>query len=141
MELQEEIKQIINTETKAWDTKDVDLLLSLFHPDFVWVWPKDNQSPNLIDWELPLGKFDLGRWKNFYSEMFTEYNLVRNERKTIEIKVSNEGDGAFAVVDIDTLWESSVGKQMHWLGRTGKTYSKVGGRWYIISHYGPLLQP
>ena len=30
-----EIEEIVNRETVAWDTKDVELLLSLFHPDMV----------------------------------------------------------------------------------------------------------
>jgi hypothetical protein len=30
-----EIEEIVNRETVAWDTKDVKLLLSLFHSDMV----------------------------------------------------------------------------------------------------------
>ena len=36
-----EIQEIIDRETRAWDTQDVDLLLSVFHPDMVWPWPTD----------------------------------------------------------------------------------------------------
>jgi hypothetical protein len=32
----EEIEEIVNRETRAWDTQDVDLMLSIFHPDMVW---------------------------------------------------------------------------------------------------------
>ena len=35
-----EIKEIVDRETRAWDTRDVDLLLTVFHPDMVWPWPK-----------------------------------------------------------------------------------------------------
>jgi hypothetical protein len=30
-----EIKEIVDRETRAWDTKNVDLLISIFHPDMV----------------------------------------------------------------------------------------------------------
>lgn len=32
----DEILEIVNRETRAWDTKDVNLLISVFHPDMVW---------------------------------------------------------------------------------------------------------
>ena len=47
-----EIEEIVNRETKAWDTKDVDLLMTIFHPDMVWPWPKTPQSHDPIDWIL-----------------------------------------------------------------------------------------
>lgn len=65
---------------------------------------------------------------------------MRNERRTVEIKMTVVGDGALAVVDIDTLWEDrSSGERMHWLGRTGKTYVMVGGNWKMIAQSGVLL--
>jgi len=134
-----EIREIIERETRAWDTKDIDLLLSIFHPDMVWVWPRSHNSHNPVDWELPLGKFDYNRWKSVYSEMFNKNKLVRNERKIVDIKISKEGDGAFAVVDVNTLWEDQSGKRMHWLGRAGKTYVKVNDEWKLIAHSGLLL--
>lgn len=139
MNADEEITEIVNRETKAWDTQDVELLLSIFHPDFVWVWPKDNHSPNPLDWNLPLGKFNYDRWKDYYSKMFSKYKLVKNNRKIVNIKISSEKDGAFAIVEVDTLWEDAQGKQMHWHGLAGKTYSKINGEWKLISHYGLLL--
>ena len=30
-----EIQEIVDRETRAWDTKDVQLLLTVFHPDTV----------------------------------------------------------------------------------------------------------
>lgn len=137
-DVKKDIEEIVNRETRAWDTKDVELLLSIFHSDMVWVWPKKNTDCNPIDWELPLGKFDYERWKMVYSEMFDKYKLIRNDRKIVNIKISKEGNGAFAVVDVDTLWEDQDGKQMHWLGRAGKTYVKVDGEWKLISHFGIL---
>jgi hypothetical protein len=38
-EAENEIAEIVNRETRAWDTKDVDLLITIFHPDMVWPWP------------------------------------------------------------------------------------------------------
>ena len=52
--MKEEIIEIVNRETKAWDTKDVDLFLSIFHKDMVWPWPPKNTDHNPIDWELYL---------------------------------------------------------------------------------------
>lgn len=138
-QIKAEVLEIVDRETKAWDTKDVELLLSIFHPDMVWVWPKTNKDINPINWELPLGKFDQKTWRDFYTKMFEEYTLIKNERNIVDIKIGKEGDDAFAVVDIDTLWESENGNQMHWVGRTGKTYVKVNGEWKMIAQFGPIL--
>ena len=29
------IREVVERETRAWDTQDVELLLSIFHPDMV----------------------------------------------------------------------------------------------------------
>ncbi len=34
-EIKNQIEEIVNRETKAWDTQDVDLLMTIFHPDMV----------------------------------------------------------------------------------------------------------
>ena len=39
MDNETKIIEIINTETEAFDTKNIELLLSIFHPDMVWPWP------------------------------------------------------------------------------------------------------
>jgi len=53
--------------------------------------------------------------------------------------VSDEGDGAFAVVDVDTLWRRrSDGALFHWKGRACKGYTKVGAGWLLILHTGLL---
>ena len=44
-----EIVEIVNRETKAWNNQDVDLLISIFHPDMVWPWPRASQSHDPID--------------------------------------------------------------------------------------------
>jgi len=133
-----EIKEIVDRETRAWDTQDVELLMSIFHPDFVWPWPKDNKSHNPIDWVMPLGRFNKKRWRKIYQELFRKYKLAHNIREIKRIEVSKEGDGAFAVVDIDTLWVDSKKRRDHWKGRVCKVYSKVKGEWKLTMHTGVL---
>lgn len=139
MEIVDEIREIVNRETKAWDTKDVNLLLSIFHSDMVWFWTKSNKDFDPINWEAPLGKFDFERWKEIYSKMFVRYDIIKNERNIVDIKIAEGGAGAMAIVDVDTLWQDKDGKQMHWLGRAGKIYTKTDNGWKLISHIG-LLQ-
>jgi len=138
-QLKKEILEIVNRETKAWDTQDVELLLSIFHPDFVWVWPKDNKSHNPIDWVIELGKFNYKRWTKIYDDLFSNHTLKHNNRKIIKIEISEEGDGAFAVIDIDTLWIHKNGSPNHWKGRVCKVYAKVGNEWKLTMHSGALL--
>lgn len=73
-----------------------------------------------------------------YEKLFNENKLVKNERNIVDIKISKEGDGAFAIVDVDTIWEDSEGKQTIWSGRAGKTYTKINGEWKMIAHNGLL---
>lgn len=134
-----EIEEIVNRETKAWDTKDVDLLMTIFHPDMVWPWPRTPQSHDPIDWVLEWGRYDYERWKNGWLELFKTHELVHNKRYIKKIEISKEGDGAFAVVDIDTLWINTNGNKNHWKGRVCKVYSKVANKWKLIMHTGVLL--
>lgn len=55
-----------------------------------------------------------------------------------KIEISREDDGAFAVVDIDTLWIDKAGYQNHWKGRVCKVYTKVGDEWKMTIHTGVL---
>ena len=100
------MREIVDRETRAWDTQDVDLLLSVFHPDMVWPWPRTYTSVDPVDWRLVLGRFDEERWRRFFEEHFAAHELVHNRRSLAKIEVSAEGDGAPAVVDIDTLWRA-----------------------------------
>jgi hypothetical protein len=47
--IEKQIKEIVDRETKAWDNQDVELLMTIFHPDMVWPWPKDVNSYNPVD--------------------------------------------------------------------------------------------
>ena len=135
----EQIKDIVNRETRAWDTQDVDLLLSIFHEGMVWPWPEKNTDHDPVKWVMVLGRFDYARWRDFYARFFAQYRLVHNRRETKKIVVSDQKDGAFAVVDIDTLWvDRETGEGNHWKGRTCKVYSMVGGEWKLTMHTGVL---
>jgi hypothetical protein len=52
--------------------------------------------------------------------------------------ISEEKDGAFAVVDIDTLWIDKNSNKNHWKGRVCKVYSKIGNEWKMTMHTGVL---
>ena len=137
--MEKEIKEIVNRETSAWNSQNVPLLLSIFHPDMVWVWPKNADSHNPVDWETPQGKYDMERWTKVYQNMFLAFTLEHNKRKIVSITVTNEQDGGFAVVDIDTLWKNrQTGEIMHWLGRTCKTYVKTQNSVKMIAQTGVL---
>lgn len=135
----QDIEEIINRETEAWDKQDIKLLLSVFHSDMVWVWPKSSISHNPIDWETPQGKFSNERWTNIYTDMFSKFTLVQNNRTIIKIIETQEKDGGFAVVDIKTIWKNKVtGELMEWQGRTCKTYVKTSNGYKMITQTGVL---
>jgi ketosteroid isomerase-like protein len=136
--VKKEIEEIIVRETRAWDTQDVDLLMTVWHPDMVWPWPKTPQSHDPADWVLEWGRFDRSRWKKRWQELFDAHTLIHNKRTIKKIVISEEKDGAFAVVDIDTLWRSKEGKNNHWKGRVCKVYTWMGTEWKCIMHTGVL---
>jgi ketosteroid isomerase-like protein len=139
MTVENEIQAIIDRETLAWDRQDAPALVELFHPDMVWPWPPDNQAHDPALWVFPQGRFDADRWKASWAELFRTCTLEHNHRRTVRIAVSAEGDGAFAVVDVDTLWRRRTdGVAFHWKGRACKGYTKVGDRWLLILHTGLL---
>ena len=88
----------------------------------------------MIEW----GRYDYQRWKNGWQELFDTHRLARNHREIRKIEISKEGDGAFAVVDIDTVWIDSDGKENHWQGRVCKVYARVGDQWKMTMHTGVL---
>jgi ketosteroid isomerase-like protein len=137
-DIKKEIEEIVNRETRAWDTQNVDLLLTIFHPDMVWPWPKTPQSHDPIDWVLEIGRYNYKRWKNDYLKLFNTHRLAYNKREIKKIEISKEGDGAFAVVDIDTLWIDNNGNKNHWKGRVCKVYTRLENEWKLIMHTGTL---
>jgi hypothetical protein len=138
-EILKTIQNLIDLETKAWDTQDAGLLVSLFHPDMVWPWPPDNRTHDPLNWVFPQGRFHRERWQAGWQKLFDEYRLAHNRRLTRRIEISAEGDGAFAVVDVDTLWQHrNLDESMHWLGRTSKGYTLTPAGWKLIFHTGLL---
>jgi ketosteroid isomerase-like protein len=138
MSVEDEIGEIVGRETRAWDTKDVELLLTVFHPDMVWPWPPDAGAHDPADWVFVMGRYDYARWRRSWQTLFDTHELVHNVRGIIKIVATDEGDGAFAVVDVDTLWRDRVGRDFHWKGRACKVYSKTGGEWKMTMHTGLL---
>jgi len=133
------IQEVVDRETRAWNTKDVSLLLSVFHPDMVWAWPPHPLAHDPVEWRLSLGRFDRVRWSALYEELFRSRTLIHNRRDTTRIELSAERDAALAVVDIDTLWRmDATGGEDHWLGRTCKLYALVNGEWKMTSQTGAL---
>ncbi len=133
-----DIEEIVQRETRAWDTQDVDLLLSVFHPDMVWPWPPHAGAHDPMDWVLEWGRYDRERWRCSWQKLFDTHVLVHNRRTICRIEISAQDDGAFAVVDVDTLWRSQSGSDFHWKGRACKVYTKVGSQWKMIAQTGLL---
>ncbi|MFX1328993.1 MAG: hypothetical protein ACFE91_12780 [Promethearchaeota archaeon] len=137
-ETRKEIEEIVNRETMAWDTQNVDLLMTVFHPDMVWPWPKTPQSHDPMDWVIEWGRYDYSRWRKGWLDLFNTHELKHNYRVIKKIELSKELDGAFAVLDIDTLWIDKKNQKNHWKGRVCKIYSKVINEWKMIMQTGVL---
>ena len=137
--VEDDIRAIVDLETSAWDRLDADALVDLFHPDTVWPWPPNSAAHDPEHWVMPLGRFNRARWKAGWESLFSAYELVHNRRQTIRIQVSKEQDGAFAVVDVDTLWRHKETRaEQRWVGRSCKVYTKVNERWFFIHQTGLL---
>jgi ketosteroid isomerase-like protein len=136
---EKEIGALVDAETVAWDARDAEALVALFHPDTVWPWPPDSAAHDPMSWVMPFGRFDRERWRGAWQVLFDTHDLVHNKRNTLRVVVSEQGDGAFAVVDVDTLWRNRTTKQpFHWKGRACKVYTKVGERWLFLFQTGLL---
>jgi len=136
---EEEIRALVDRETAAWNARDADTLVSLFHPDAVWPWPPNSAAHDPMHWVMPLGRFDRERWRSSWKALFETHDLVHNKRETLRIVVSEQDDGAFAVVDVDTLWRNRTTEQLlHWKGRACKVYTKVRERWFFLFQTGLL---
>lgn len=134
-----QIYEIVHRETRAWDTKDINLLMTIFHPDMVWPWPKTPKSHDPINWTIEWGRYNYERWSKEWQQLFDTHDLIHNIRIIQKIELSNEEDGAFAVVDINTLWRNKVTKEeMLWKGRVCKVYTKMEQEWKLIMHTGVL---
>lgn len=137
--VEREIERMVHRETRAWDARDAEALVDLFHPDMVWPWPPDPDAHDPMEWVFVLGRYDRERWKAAWQELFDTHELVHNRREIRRIEVTEESDGGLAVVDIDTLWRRlEDGAEDRWRGRTSKVYTKLDGAWKLIMHTGVL---
>lgn len=134
------IEELVHRETRAWDTQDVQLLLSLLHPDMVWPWPPHPRAHDPLEWVMVWGRYDRERWRRGWQELFDTHELIHNRRTLRRIEISAEGDGGFAVVDVDTLWRHRrEGGSQRWLGRACKLYTRLAsGEWRMIAQTGLL---
>ena len=137
-DVEEQIRAMVDRETAAWDALDADALVDIFHPDMVWPWPPDADTHDPAQWVLTQGRYDRERWRRGWQHLFDTHQLVHNHRSTVMIAVSAEGDGAFAVVDVDTLWRTTTGHDFQWKGRACKVYTLVGAKWKMIFQTGLL---
>lgn len=65
--------------------------------------------------------------------------LFYNRRETVKVVVSKEGDGGFALVDVDTIWRNLATDQLiHRKGRLCKIYTRVKGDWLFHFQTGLL---
>jgi ketosteroid isomerase-like protein len=134
------ILAMVERETTAWDRRDADALVQLFHPDMVWPWPPSERSHDPITWVMPMGRFEAERWRASWQELFDTHELVSNDRAVRRIETIPEGDGGFAVVDIDTRWRRRVdGHEEVWRRRVCKVYSRCAEGWKITMHTGVLV--
>ena len=129
---------MVDRETRAWDERDAEALVDLFHPDMVWPWPPDPSAHDPVQWILSQGRYDRERWLRGWQNLFDTHQLISNRRTIVKILITAEEDGGFAIVDIDTLWRSISGQDFHWVGRAGKAYTLVRGEWKMIFQTGLL---
>jgi len=133
------IEEMVHRETRAWDHQDAAALVDLFHPDVVWPWPPTERDHDPASWIFVMGRFDRDRWAQGWQQLFETHRLVHNRREIRKIVVTDEADGGFAVVDVDTLWRDGEGRHNHWRGRACKVYTRMrGGGWKLIMHTGLL---
>jgi len=52
------MQEMIDIETRGWDTKNPDLFLDMIHPDIAWPWPPTADAHDPIDWVFVMGRFD-----------------------------------------------------------------------------------
>jgi ketosteroid isomerase-like protein len=104
----------------------------------VWPWPPTSSHHDPATWVFWAGRYDYERWSRNWQQLFDTHELVHNRREIRKVVVTPEEDGAFAVVDVDTLWRDPEGREQHWKGRACKVYSKVSGAWKMTMHTGLL---
>jgi len=133
------IRRMVDRETDAWNRKDGDALVALLHPDMVWPWPESERGHDPLTWTTGMGWFNADRWRAAWQSLFDQNDLVSNERRSLRVEVTLEGDGGFAVVDIDTRWRAfQSGAEDRWFGRVRKVDAYCNDGWKMTMHTGIL---
>ena len=101
--VEQQIQALVDLETRGWDTQNPDLFLSIIHPDMAWPWPASTGSHDPVDWVFVLGRFNREKWRDNWQTLFDTHDLIHNNRETVKIEITPEGDGDLAVVDIERL--------------------------------------
>ena len=78
--VEREIEEMVHRETRAWDARDADELLRIFHPDMVWPWPPDPDAHDPALWVMELGRYDPARWRRAWQQLFDTPPLPYEER-------------------------------------------------------------
>ena len=68
-------------------------MLSVFHPDTVWPYPKTSRSHDPMGWVPEWRRYDRERWLSRWQELFDTHELLRNVKETKMVEVSEHGDG------------------------------------------------
>ena len=68
----------------------------------------------------------------------TSFELIHNQRAIRTIEVSDQGHGACAVVDVDTLCPTARARISLGKGAPAKVSSRVGAEWKMIMPTGLL---
>jgi hypothetical protein len=82
-----QIPALVDCETEGWNTKNVDSLLSIIHPDMVWPWPPHSDAHDHVEWVFEFGRFDRERWRKKWHSLFDDYDLIHNNRKRLKLKL------------------------------------------------------
>lgn len=148
----DEIQEIIDRESRAYDTADTELMLTIYHPDIVWAWPPNSTAYDPMEWVLRMGRFDYDRWYKLHQQFFDTHTIIHNRRVTKKIVMSEQQDGAFAVVDVDTMfsqnrdmdspWHEEDGSdKIHVQGRACKIYTLMDDGWKLLYQPGTMQYP
>lgn len=149
MSVEAEIREMVEREIRAMAEKNVDLLLSVYHPDLVWAWPPHGRAYDPMEWILRMGRFEEERWKKKIGLFFHTHTIIHDRRDIRKIVVSDEQDGAFAVIDQDTKWHQSGDDspwhegtgELHVVGRACKIYTLMNDGWKLYYHPGTMTYP
>jgi ketosteroid isomerase-like protein len=119
--LEDQVQRRVDRQAAGWEARDAQALVSLFHPDMVWPWPSDATAHDPARWAFPFGRYNRQRWKAEWKQLFRTHDPMHHHRTMVWIMLSEQGDGAFPVVDVDTLWRHCpTGEPLHWKGRACK---------------------